>query len=115
MRLRITAIDGGVLVRIILCPELSKRYMTFAMKNCFLLSLVLGAAMASYAAEDQPKESKELFPDKALERAVRKSVYEKRDNDKPLVESDLGNISIIQASNMGISGLAGLEKCEVLA
>ena len=27
--------------------------------------------------------------ERALERAVRKSVYEKRDNDKPLVEADL--------------------------
>src|SRR5438105_205609 len=82
------------------------------MKNCFVLPLLLCSAFIGYAADDQPKE---LFPDKGLEKAVRKSVYEKRDNDKPLVESDLANISIIQAGNMGISSLAGLEKCEVLA
>ena len=51
---------------------------------------------------------------KNLAQAVRKFVFEKRDNDKPLVESDLTSISIIQAPGKGISNLAGMEKCESL-
>src|SRR5690349_20304209 len=63
-------------------------------------------------AED---EAKPVFPDSNLEKAVRKFVFEKRDNDKPLVEADLTSLSIVQASAKGISSLAGMEKCESLA
>jgi len=55
------------------------------------------------------------FPDKNLEKAVRKFVFEKRDNDKPLVESDLVNLSTIQGVGLGITNLSGLEKCQNLA
>lgn len=82
------------------------------MKTSVLLFSILCSVVLVRAAEEQPKE---LFPDKNLEKVVRKAVYEKRDNDKPLVEADLINISIIQAGNMGISSLDGLEKCESLA
>src|SRR5258705_11957088 len=76
-------------------------------------ALLLSASLFSArAAEDQ---SKEIFPDKSLEKAVRKSVFEKRDNDKPLVEGDLTSIAIIQANSRGITSLDGLEKCESLA
>jgi len=63
------------------------------------------------AAEDAPP----LFPDKNLEKAVRKHVFEKRDNDKPLVEADVSSLSTIKADGMGITNLAGLEKCISLA
>src|SRR5688572_20164641 len=84
------------------------------MKTFFniLSALALAAAANLFAAEDAPKE---LFPDKNLEKAVRKFVFEKRDNDKPLVEEDLSNISIIQGAAKNISSLAGLEKCDSLA
>src|SRR5688572_4755514 len=72
--------------------------------------LLVAAAVQVFAAEDVP-----IFPDKNLEKAVRKFVFEKRDNEKPLVEEDLSSISIIQASGKNISSLAGLEKCDSLA
>src|SRR5687768_2216903 len=82
------------------------------MKIQWMLLLLWMVAAVSAAEEEGPKE---LFPDKNLERAVRKFVFEKRDNDKPLVEADLTSIAIIQAGSRGISSLAGLEKCESLA
>src|SRR3569623_709992 len=74
--------------------------------------IVLFLTVFTAAAADQPKP---LFADENLEKAVRKFVYDKRDNDKPLVEADLSSISIIQAPAKGISNLAGLEKCDSLA
>src|SRR6185295_9066353 len=73
--------------------------------------LLIGLSWATGAAEPEPK----LFPDKNLEAAVRKFVFEKRDNDKPLTEADLENLSTIQAVGLGITNLAGLEKCQSLA
>ena len=78
-----------------------------------LTAFLIGASANLFAQEEDA--AKELFPDKNLERAVRKFVFEKRDNDKPLVESDLSSISIIQAPSRGITSLEGLEKCESLA
>src|SRR2546430_499243 len=56
-----------------------------------------------------------LFADMNLEKAVRKHVFEKRDNDKPLVEADVSSLSTIKADGMGITNLAGIEKCVSLA
>src|SRR5687768_2445961 len=75
----------------------------------YVLMLVI-AASASFAADETP-----LFADKNLEKAVRKHVFEKRDNDKPLVEADVSTLSTIKADGMGITNLAGLEKCISLA
>src|SRR5436309_3097265 len=75
--------------------------------GCTLLSSI------SLFAQAEPTAP--IFPDKNLEKAVRKFVFEKRDNDKPLVEADLVTLSTIQATGMGITNLAGLEKCESLA
>ena len=61
---------------------------------------------AEFTYKDAP-----LFADKNLEKAVRKHVFEKRDNDKPLVQADVENLSVIKADGMGITNLAGLEKC----
>lgn len=65
------------------------------------------------AADSAPPTS--IFPDKKLEAAVRKYVFEKRDNDKPLVEADVVNISTVDAKGQGITDLTGLEKCQNLA
>jgi internalin A len=56
-----------------------------------------------------------LFADKNLEAAVRRYVFEKRNNDQPLTEDDVVNISTIQGKNKGIKDLSGLEKCRSLA
>lgn len=73
----------------------------------FLSTVALGA--------DTPAPETPIFKDKNLEAAVRKFVFEKRDNDKPLTESDLANLSTIQATGKGIKDLTGLEKCQNLA
>src|SRR5207245_168014 len=56
-----------------------------------------------------------VFKDKNLENAVRKFVFDKRDNDKPIVEADVANLSTIQGVGMEIADLSGLEKCASLA
>src|SRR5947207_6744253 len=56
-----------------------------------------------------------VFKDKNLEKAVRKFVFEKRDNDKPISEADVANLSTIQGGAMDIADLSGLEKCLNLA
>src|SRR3954465_10417602 len=78
--------------------------------HAWLLALTFSLSMLNARAEDAP-----LFPDKNLEKAVRKHVFEKRDNDKPLVEADVSSLSTIKADGMGITNLAGLEKCVSLA
>lgn len=86
--------------------------MPMILRSKTLVTFLLAFTIPLFSQEDAPKE---LFADKNLERAVRKFVFEKRDNDKPLVDSDLTSISIIQAPGLGITTLAGLEKCESLA
>src|SRR5689334_9929813 len=69
-----------------------------------------GAAHVRSADTNAP-----IFSDPNLEKAVRKYVFEKRDTDKPLVEADVVNLSTIQGNGMGVTNLAGLEKCQNLA
>src|SRR5688572_30415373 len=77
--------------------------------HAWLLALTF-ALFNARAADETP-----IFSDKNLEKAVRKHVFEKRDNDKPLVEADISSLSTIKADGMGISNLAGREKCVGLA
>ena len=77
--------------------------------------LVWSGGVTRSAAAEPDKPAAPLFPDKHLETAVRKFVFEKSDNDKPLVEADVGNLSTIQGVGLGITNLAGLEKCPALA
>jgi Leucine-rich repeat (LRR) protein len=60
-------------------------------------------------------QAQSIFPDKNLENAVRREVFEKKFNDMPLTEEDVVNISTIVGKNKGIKSLAGLEKCRSLA
>ena len=69
--------------------------------------LLVGSVQFAQAAD--------LFPDKNLEAAVRKQVFEKRNNKKPLTEKDVQNISVVFGKNMKIKSLKGLEKCRSLA
>lgn len=75
---------------------------------CFVLTLVMLPPALSAVAQD-------LFPDKKLEAVVRKYVFEKRNNDQPLTEADVQNISTIEGKRKGVQNLAGLEKCRSLA
>lgn len=56
-----------------------------------------------------------LFPDPALEAAVRSQVFAKRFTREPLHESDVAMVSTVVAHGAGIRNLAGLEKCRSLA
>src|SRR5262245_59194358 len=85
----------------------------FALLAGALLCLVSGDLLLSAAESNAPAPL--LFLDKNLEAAVRKHVFEKRDNDKPLVEADLATLSTIEGKNLGITNLVGLEKCRELA
>jgi Leucine-rich repeat (LRR) protein len=55
-----------------------------------------------------------IFPDKALEAIVRKSVFEKRNTDQPILAKDVEKISTIKAPKAGIKSIAGLEHCREL-
>jgi Leucine-rich repeat (LRR) protein len=87
-------------------------------RNIILLCLLpwLAAAADSKPATNKTEQAEaSIFPDKNLEKAVRKFVFEKRDNDKPITESDVANLSTIEGKGMGIKDLTGLEKCRSLA
>jgi hypothetical protein len=59
-------------------------------------------------------QAQDLFPDKALEAAVRKEVFEKRYNADPLTVDDLKNISQVVGKGKGIKSLEGLQHCKAL-
>jgi len=80
---------------------------------CILPSMLVAAEQEEPAKEAPPEVS--IFPDKKLEAAVRHYVFEKRNTDKPVTETDVANISVIKARHAGITNLAGLEKCRNLA
>jgi internalin A len=63
------------------------------------LSMVLGA---------------DIFPDKALDRAVRKEVFGKRGNEKPLTLDDLAKVSRVIGKGEKIVSLEGLQHCHSL-
>jgi internalin A len=85
-----------------------------AMKNSALQSVaVIGIVVSCCSAEFASAEG--IFPDKNLEKVIRKYVFEKRDNDKPIAEDDVVNISTVVGKGSGIKDLTGLEKCRSLA
>src|SRR5580765_3363659 len=73
-------------------------------------SLSSAPSFSAESSSDAP-----VFKDRNLEKAVRKFVFDKRDNDKPVTESDVANLSTIQGVGMDIADLSGLEKCLNLA
>lgn len=91
------------------------------MMSRLVFLFVFSVATWSFGADEKPAAAEEkapekpIFADKNLEKAVRKHVFEKRDNDKPLVEADISSLSMIDAHGLGITNLAGLEKCVSLA
>src|SRR5687767_125907 len=79
-------------------------------KNLVVVVLSIGSLVLAV-----PASAQSIFPDKNLESTVRKFVFEKRNNDMPITEEDVVNISTIQGKKKGIKNLAGLEKCRSLA
>src|SRR5439155_10452285 len=76
----------------------------------FFLVLWSAPALLGDSTSDTP-----VFKDKNLEKAVRRFVFDKRDNDKPIVEADVANLSTIQGVGMEITDLSGLDRCVNLA
>ncbi len=58
-----------------------------------------------------PLQAEDLFPDKALESAVRKEVFAKRYNAEPLTIEDVKNISQVHGKGKGIKSLEGMQHC----
>lgn len=61
-----------------------------------------------------PALAESLFPDPALEAAVRSYVFEKRHNDEPLTPDDVKDLSQVVARRKGIQSLEGLQHCKRL-
>jgi internalin A len=59
----------------------------------------------------RPTMAQDVFPDKALEAAVRKEVFAKRYNTEPLTKEDVKNISQVHGKGKGIKNLEGLQHC----
>jgi internalin A len=93
----------GVLPVLPKFPVLPK---SFLLRFVVLFFSVLTAAN-SVMAQD-------LFPDKALEAAVRKEVFAKRYNTEPLTVDDVKNISQVVGKKAGIKSLEGLQNCQAL-
>jgi internalin A len=83
--------------------------------SCMRAMVGCGLLVVWFATAVRADEGERLFPDKNLEAVVRQYVFEKRNNDEPLVEDDVKNISTIVGKNKGIKSLTGLEKCRSLA
>lgn len=72
-----------------------------------LLPLLLFTCSSALWAQD-------LFPDKALEAAVRAEVFAKRYNQDPLTVDDVKSISQVVGKGKGITNLEGLQHCAAL-
>lgn len=80
-----------------------------------LLSAVPFALTADEAAPAASNEVVSIFPDPALESAVRRQVFAKRNNNEPITAADVADIAIIEGRGLGIKNLAGLEYCRKVA
>ena len=56
-----------------------------------------------------------IFPDKALEAAVRQQVFAKRGTTNPITAGDVTTVSTVVANFRGITSLEGLENCKAIA
>ncbi len=68
----------------------------------FLVNLCFGGLVVS----------QDVFPDKALEKAIRWEVFEKRYNDQPITIDDVKSISQVIARGKEIKSLEGLQHCK---
>ncbi len=89
---------------------LPTRMKTMSVRPMLLMLLFVGGSWlwSDVAAADG------IFPDKNLEKVVRQYVFAKKDNQEPLTDDDVKNISTIYGKKSGITNLAGLEKCVAL-
>ena len=78
---------------------------------CLVLMCMSGQRLCAQSTNAEAS----IFPDKNLEAAVRKYVFEKRETTKPITEADVANLSTIHGPGAQIRDLTGLEKCRSLA
>lgn len=84
-------------------------------RHRFVLSaLCVCGAWIGIAGSGSAAQAQDLFPDKALEAAVRKEVFEKRYNAEPITAEDVKNISQVVGKGRGIKSLEGLQHCKSL-
>src|SRR3989441_12331210 len=88
--------------------------MNVSFRNLTGMLLVWSLSSAPSVSAEAPSDAP-VFKDKNLEKTVRKFVFAKRDNDKPIVEADVANLSTIEGVGVEIADLSGLEKCVNLA
>ena len=69
------------------------------------------AAQETPAAEQADAKPAGIFPDPALEAAVRAEVYAKRNNQEPLTAEDVKDVSRVVGIDKGIESLEGLQHC----
>ena len=76
---------------------------------CLLVLMSSGFVFGQEKEGEKKEPPKSAFADKKLEEAVRRYVFEKRDNDQPITAEDVKNISTIEAKRKGITNLSGLD------
>jgi internalin A len=93
--------------------------LTVSLKIVAILACLLCAVPSALAADEAtPAANSEvvsIFPDAALESAVRRQVFAKRNNNEPITAEDVADIAIIEGRGLGIKNLAGLEHCRKVA
>ena len=81
----------------------------------FIRGFLFAVLLSNCIANQAPKAfGDDLIPDKNLEAAVRKEVFEKRYNTEPLTADDVKNISQVVGKGKGIKNLEGLQHCKSL-
>lgn len=94
------------------CPTLQAAALVLALYP-------LGLSLAFAAEEAKPATTTNvvasIFPDKALEKAVRRQVFAKRENNEPITAADVADVAIIEGRGLGITNLAGLDQCKKVA
>ncbi len=82
----------------------------------FLAVPALGKDEEKKEAEEkkEPPKPVAIFPDKALEKAVRAEVFSKRNNDEPITADDVRKISRVVGKKKGIKSLEGMQHCHAI-
>ncbi len=84
------------------------------LENSLLRNFAAVTMVVSVAIQAQVAFCEDLFPDKNLEAAVRREVFEKRYNTEPITADDVKNISQVVGKGKGIKSLEGLQNCKSL-
>ena len=95
--------------------HLRKAQWMIRLENFPVCGIVVAVYLATCSAIQVPNAfGEDLIPDKNLEVAVRREVFDKRYNADPLTSDDVKNISQVVAKGKGIRSLEGLQHCKSL-